>query len=177
MAGGLHYESLSELPPGVRQQVASKIMAQAVRPDQVADQKGKTSKYHNVKVMLDGHKFDSKKECRRFQALMDAVREGVIYDLRLQRNFTLQEGYTTPEGERIQAIVYQADFTYRVRWPWHLPPTCCSAEDLEYWSAAASKGGDGVEIIEDVKTRPTRTRVYINKYKMMADQGHHIREV
>ena len=126
---------------------------------------------------MKGIRFDSKKEANRYLQLKDAVREGTIYDLRLQRNFTLQEAYTTPDGERVRAIVYQADFTYRVRWPWYSMPTGIFISDMEYWSAAAEKAGDGVEIIEDVKTRPTRTQLYINKYKMMADRGHQIREV
>lgn len=167
--GGLHFDSLADLPPKIRAQVAGQLITQG--------KKKKTPKYRNEPVTVKGIHFDSKKEAARYLQLKDAIREGVIYDLRLQRNFTLQEGYTTPEGERIQPIVYQADFTYRVRWPWYSMPTCCSSDDLEYWKAAAEKAGDGVLIVEDVKTRPTRTRVYINKYKMMADQGHHIREV
>lgn len=166
--GGLHYDSLADLPPKMRVQVAGRILEQG---------KKAPKKYRNEPVTVKGIHFDSKKEANRYMQLMDAVREGVIYDLRLQRNFTLQEGYTTPEGNRIRPIVYQADFTYRVRWPWHQMPTGCSLDDLEYWSAAARKKGDGVEIIEDVKTKPTRTRVYINKYKMMANQGQNIREV
>lgn len=167
--GGLRYESLADLPPKLRARVAGQLIAQ--------DEQKKKQKYRNEPVTVKGIRFASKKEAARYLQLKDAVREGVIYDLRLQRNFTLQEGYTTAEGQRIQAIVYQADFTYRVRWPWYTIPTCISAADWEYWAAAAQQGGDGVEIIEDVKTRPTRTRVYINKYKMMADQGHQIREV
>jgi hypothetical protein len=37
--------------------------------------------------------------------------------------------------------------------------------------------GKGQLVIEDVKTKGTRTRVYINKMKMMADEGYAIREV
>lgn len=165
--GGLHYDSLADLPPKIRAQVAGRIV----------DARKKRPKYGNEPVTVKGIRFDSQKEAARFLQLKDAVREGVIYDLRLQRNFTLQEGYTTPDGERIRPIVYKADFTYRVRWPWYSVPTCCSTVDLDYWAAAARKDGDGVLIVEDVKSRPTRTRVYINKYKMMADQGYHIREV
>lgn len=174
MAGGLRYESIADMPPGLRQkyaaqQVAGKILA---APAPVAG--AQKAKYRNKKVTADGHIFDSQKEYHRYLQLMDALREGVIYDLRLQHNFTLQEGYTTPEGERIRAIVYQADFTYRVNGlRRYTPPTCVSFDDLEYWARA----GDGALIIEDVKTKATRTRVYINKYKMMADKGYVIREV
>ena len=176
--GGLRYDDLSKMPPGMRQQVASKILAQIGETSRVAaPPKGKASKYGNVTVQDAGLKFASRKEYRRYLALMDAAQEGVIYDLRMQHNFTLQEGYTTPYGERIRAIVYQADFTYRVHWPWHQVPTSCSADDLVYWRKAAQNSGDGVLVVEDVKSKPTRTRAYINKYKMMAAMGHHIREV
>lgn len=166
--GGLHYDSLADLPPKMRVQVAGRILEQG---------KKATKKYRNEPVTVKGIRFDSKKEASRYLQLMDAVREGAIYDLRLQRNFTLLEGYTSPSGERIRPIVYQADFTYRVRWPWHKLPTGCDFADLAYWESVAEKAGDGALVIEDVKANPTRTRAYINKYKMMADQGHHIREV
>ncbi len=32
--------------------------------------------------------------------------------MRLQQDFTLQEAYTTPDGRRIRAIRYCADFCY-----------------------------------------------------------------
>lgn len=167
--GGLRYDSLADLPPGVRERVAGQLIREELAK--------KPPKYRNTPTPVKNIRFDSKKEAARYLQLLDAVREGVIYDLRLQRNFTLQEGYTTAEGERIRAIVYRADFTYRVRWPWYSMPTCVSFDDLEYWSKAASQGGNGVEVIEDVKSSATRTREYINKCKMMADKGHHIREV
>ena len=40
------------------------------------------------------------------------LKSGEIFDLRLQHNVTLQEGYTTPDGERIRPIVYKAEFSY-----------------------------------------------------------------
>ena len=171
--GGLVYESINQLPPAMRQQVAVKIMATAKAKPVAAMEEKKTSKYHNVKVKVDVHTFDSKKEYYRYLALMDALREGVIYDLRLQHNITLVEGYTKPDGERIRPQVYKADFTYRVNLPVPFIPTSVSFEDLDYWR----KFSNGSLIIEDVKSKGTRTQVYINKKKLMADRGYHIREV
>ncbi|MBR2422592.1 MAG: DUF1064 domain-containing protein [Oscillospiraceae bacterium] len=169
--GGLVFESINDLPPKMRQQVAVKILAN-VKPKPPSGEQ-KAVKYRNIKVEANGHTFDSKKEYLRYCALMDALREGVIYDLRLQQNFTLIEGYTKPDGERIQPMIYKADFTYRVSGPLHSVPTGVSLEDLEYWA----KAGANALIIEDVKTKGTRTQVYINKYKMMAEKGYTIREV
>jgi hypothetical protein len=58
-------------------------------------------------------KFQSQKEARRYDELMLLVKAGEITDLKLQPQFTLQESYITHEGERIQAIRYTADFSYK----------------------------------------------------------------
>ena len=87
MAGGLHYESLADLPPRMRQQVAGKVVAKAA----VTVAGRRESKYHNEPVTVKGIRFDSKKEARRYLQLTDAVREGLISDLRLQQDVTLQE--------------------------------------------------------------------------------------
>lgn len=168
---GLVYGSINELPANMRQQAAVKILENVKSKPAAKEQKA--AKYRNIKVEANGHTFDSKKEYLRYCDLMDALREGVIYDLRLQQNFTLVEGYTKPDGERIRPMTYKADFTYRVSGPLHSVPTGVSFADLEYWARA---GADAL-IIEDVKTRGTRTQVYINKYKIMAEKGYTIREV
>lgn len=168
MAGGLHYDSLADLPPGMRRQVAGKVLEKAAL---VAG--GKKAKYRNEPVTVNGIRFASKKEARRFEQLLDAVREGVISDLRLQQDFTLQEAYTTPEGQRIRAIRYQADFTYRVEYAGFFASRAARPDDLEYWR----KVGRGALVIEDTKSEPTKTPQYRLKYKLMADKGFLIREV
>lgn len=168
--GGLVFGSINELPPGMRQQVAVKILANAKSKPVAAP---KEAKYHNVKVEADGITFDSQKEYRRFLQLMEAVQLGFIYDLRLQQNFTLVEGFTKPDGGRVRPVVYKADFTYRVAPLPELTEWLPHYKDLEYWDSLAI----GTMVIEDVKSQGTRTRVYINKMKMMADKGYTIREV
>lgn len=101
----------------------------------------------------------------------------MISDLRLQQDFTLQEAYTTPEGERIRAIRYQADFTYKIQWAGYNVPTSISFDDLEYWRQVVLQHGHGAMVVEDTKSRPTKTPQYMMKYKMMADKGYTIREV
>lgn len=179
--GGLRYESMADMPPGLRaryaaQQVAGQVLAKPVQAVPVADPE-KESKYHNVKIVINGIRFDSKKEGRRYLQLLDAQREGVISDLRLQQDFTLQEAYTTPEGERIRAIRYQADFTYKIQWAGYNVPTSISFDDLEYWRSVVERFGHGAMVVEDTKSRATRTPQYMMKYKMMADKGYTIREV
>ena len=79
------------------------------------------------------------------------LRRGEISDLRVQPEFTMIEAYTTPDGERVRALRYRADFSYR---------------------------RNGELIVEDVKSAATRTRVYLNKRKMMQEKyGITVREV
>lgn len=70
------------------------------------------NKYFNKKVIVDGIKFDSKKEAKRFQELMILKKAGLIKELELQKIFELQPKYTNNKGEHIRAIIYKADFFY-----------------------------------------------------------------
>lgn len=137
----INYSDLAELPVAIQEQVKIK--------DAVA--KAKRSKYGNIKTEIDGIKFDSKKEAQRYLELMALYKAGEIQDLKLQRVFTLQEGFVTPDGERIQPIRYIADFVYTQ---------------------------DGIQVVEDVKSKATKDNaVYKLKKKMMAEKGHIIVEV
>lgn len=70
------------------------------------------NKYFNKKVIVDGIKFDSKKEAKRFTELKLLKRAGLIKELELQKTFELQPKYTNNKGEHIRAITYKADFFY-----------------------------------------------------------------
>jgi len=105
--------------------------------------------------------FDSKKEARRYDELMAMLRAGQIRDLKLQPQFTIQEAYTTPEGQRVRAIRYQADFSYE-----RATEPDCNGEI--HW----------LRVVEDVKSRATKTRVYEIKKKLLREKlGIEIREV
>lgn len=65
------------------------------------------SKYKNVKTIIDGIAFDSKKEAARYGELMLLAKAGAIQDLRLQVPFEL---IPKQAGER--AVRYIADFVY-----------------------------------------------------------------
>lgn len=146
--------NISDLPPKYQAQAVKKYMEQQARrgplPSAAAVQDpGKVNKYRNTpttRVTPSGAvlHFDSQKEARRYDFLIERVRRGEIGDLRLQVDFTLQEAYTDAEGRRVRAIRYKADFTYRER--------------------------DGGLVVEDVKSRPTRTKEYSIKKKMLKDR-------
>ena len=154
--------------------MAGKLLSQPSRAQQVAEQpETKKSKYHNEPTVVNGIKFDSRKEARRYEQLMLAMELGAIKDLRLQVDFTLIEAYTDHTGKRHRALRYAADFTYIVAVAGYDRLAALGYEDIEYWRSV----GAGSKVIEDTKTRGTKTRVYINKKKMMADRGYIIREV
>ena len=124
--------SIADLPERYRAQIRAKVESKDV------------SKYHNKKTSVDGILFDSKKEASRFIVLRELLLCSVISDLRLQHTFMLQEPYTAPNGNRIRAITYKADFTY--------------------WK-------NGEFIVEDVKSPITRKKSdYRMKVKMMQDR-------
>ena len=72
------------------------------------------SKYKNVKVVIDGIKFDSKKEARRYEELKLLQLGGKVSNLELQPKFELQMGFRDINtGKKERAINYIADFQYR----------------------------------------------------------------
>jgi hypothetical protein len=71
------------------------------------------NKYHATKTTLDGIKFDSKCESRRYSELLLLVRGKVIKDLELQPEFTLQLPFTDAMGVKHRGITYRADFRYK----------------------------------------------------------------
>lgn len=83
------------------------------------------SKYNAKKTIIDGIKFDSRKEARRYQELMLMQKAGVIKDLALQPNFLLQEKFKY-QGKTQRKIEYIADFMY-----WDCEKSCCVVEDVK----------------------------------------------
>lgn len=138
--------SFDDLSPSAQKRVMQLYAAEGAE-----EEKKKASKYHAEKDERGNIRFDSRKEARRYDALVLLLRRGEISDLRIQPEFTLIEAYTMPDGERVRAMRYRADFSYR-------------------------RGGE--LIVEDVKSAATRTRVYMNKRKMMQEKyGITVREV
>ena len=70
------------------------------------------NKYRNRKTIVDGIKFDSKAEAKRYIELKLLQKNGLITNLQLQPRFELQPGYKNNKGENIRAITYKADFSY-----------------------------------------------------------------
>ena len=69
------------------------------------------NKYRNEEKIVDGIKFDSKLEAKRYIQLKLLQRAGEIKDLRMQAEFVLQPSYKKND-KTIRAIKYVADFVY-----------------------------------------------------------------
>lgn len=131
-------------------------------------------KYHNQKDQRPtasggAVRFDSRKEARRYDELIALLHAGQIRELRLQPQFTLQEAYTTPEGVRVRAIRYQADFSYRKKptWAWEDAGFTGEGTVADFYDAM---GHEWPLVVEDVKSRATKTRVYEMKKKLMRER-------
>ncbi len=102
------------------------------------------TKYGNIKVKIDGHNFDSKKEANRYRELLLLQAASEIEGLMLQPRYVLQEAFYDKEAH-YQAITFTADFRYRER---------------------------GQLIVEDVKSPPTRKKAdYVIRKKLFVKQN------
>lgn len=147
----------SRLGPAAQRQIIEKLGEQA---------RQKQSKYHNQPEIRGNIRFDSRKEARRYDELMLLLKAGKIRNLKLQPEFTLSEAYTTPEGDRIRATKYRADFSYER----------LSRPDFE--ANYGFMGSHWETVVEDVKSRATKTRVYEIKKKLMRERfGIEIQEI
>lgn len=102
-------------------------------------------KYRNKPTVIDGIRFASRAEGRRYTELKLLERAGVITGLKLQPRFQLLDAYRNGAGKRIRGITYTADFEY-----------------IE----------DGKRIIEDVKSRATKTQAYGLRKKLFEKRHH-----
>lgn len=143
---GLSGADLARLGPAAQRQVMDKLGMLG---------KPKESKYHNEPDSRGKLRFDSKKEARRYDELLVLLHAGKIRNLRLQAQYTLQESYITPEGERVRAIRYVADFAYE-------RPTLPDQNGTVYW----------LPVVEDVKSRATKTAQYEIKKKLLRERFH-----
>lgn len=147
---------LEDLPLRAQQQAVAKMQQEQLRRTKKPEQ----NKYHNEETEHLGIRFASRKEARRYEVLLARLHAGEIRNLRLQQDFTLQEAYTTPEGERVRAIRYKADFCYEER-------VHCS---ILHDDGPSTSEVRWEPVVEDVKSRATRTQKYIIKRKLMQER-------
>jgi hypothetical protein len=107
-------------------------------------------KYRNVRVKLDGYTFDSKKEANRYLQLLMRKKVGEISDLQVHPRFDLEV-----QGKKV----------------------CSYIGDFQYYICHSDIKGSTL-VVEDVKSTPTKTRLYGLKKKLMRSLlGIEIKEV
>ncbi|MBS4881922.1 MAG: DUF1064 domain-containing protein [Peptoniphilus harei] len=101
------------------------------------------SKFNAIKTIVDGIRFDSRKEAKRYQDLKLLERAGEIEHLELQPRFLLQEKFKL-DGVTHRKIEYVADF--------------------KYWDN--TKKAWIVEDVKGVKTQvyKLKKKIFLNKY-------------
>ena len=116
--------------------------------------KPKRSKYGNVKTERHGILFDSVKEADRYDQLLLLEKAGEIRNLERQPKLPLYSGNTPVRGDTGIHMSYIGDFAY-------------------------FEAGSNKRVIEDVKSKATKTRLYkLKKAVLLATYpGIEIREV
>lgn len=97
------------------------------------------NKYGSTPTYVDGQRFDSKSEAKRFCQLQILERAGKISDLKTQVSFDLLPAQDL-DGKKEKPVRYIADFSYQE---------------------------NGGLVVEDVKSAPTKTREFVIKRKML----------
>ena len=70
------------------------------------------NKYHNIPTVVDGIRFSSKKEARRYQELKLLEKAGVISNLELQPRFEFEINDKLLKYSSGRKVTYFADFRY-----------------------------------------------------------------
>ena len=145
----MRYNSLDDMPPHLREKVKRQIIQEGREAEfglggkaESGKKTGKGAKYKNRITYVSGIRFASESEAERYQVLMIRLAAGEIEKLKLQPEFTITESYQLPDGRRVKAQRYRADFSYIEK-------------------------ATGELVVEDVKSEATKTRVFINKAKLL----------
>jgi hypothetical protein len=107
------------------------------------------SKYHSKKVIINGVRFDSRREARRWNELLLLERAGKITDLKRQVEFELIPAQREPDTIGVRGGVKKGKV---------IEQKCSYVADFTYME-------NGKLVVED--TKGVRTRDYILKRKML----------
>lgn len=79
--------------------------------DDLEDTHERPHKYRAKPVVVDGIRFDSRKEARRYKELKTLEQAGLVRDLILQHPFVIVDAFDY-RGEKNRAVHYVVDFVY-----------------------------------------------------------------
>lgn len=120
----MRFESLADMPAGMRRKAAPKLLEASRTKIQAVSESGS--------VMRDGIWFDNMAAANRYITLMNMVQAGIIKDLHIRENITLQDKCIFPGGEKRHQIRFHADFSYVPDWWGTEYPAGISAEEVAY---------------------------------------------
>lgn len=120
------------------------------------------AKYKNKKILVNGIQFDSRKEARRYIALLDLQQRGHITDLQTQVKFVLIPSQREPDKVGVRGGKIKGKLIER---------ECCYIADFRYFDKRT-----GETVVED--TKGFKTKDYTIKRKLMLHvHGIRIKEV
>lgn len=111
-------------------------------------------KYKNRKIIVDGIKFDSKKEAARYKELKMLEKAGIIHDLKRQVKYVL----IPAQYGRTDEVYIKGNNKGKLKKGQLIERECAYYADFVYYR-------DGWQIVED--TKGMRTAEYIIKRKLM----------
>lgn len=112
-------------------------------------------KYRNKPTIVDGFRFDSKREAARYAELKLLEQAGDIRNIKIHPLFVLLPSFSYA-GKQIRGVSYEADFQYEERY--RDPDWPCLVE-----------GGCWKTVVEDVKG--TETEAFKLKWKFVKSQN------
>ena len=113
----------------------------------------KGNKFKAKKIEVDGLKFDSLKESRRYQELLLLERAGEIKDLQTQVKYVLIPTQREPDTVGVRGGIKKGKT---------IEKECSYYADFVYTDTTTER-----TVVEDVKSPVTRTPVYRLKKKLM----------
>ena len=120
---------------------SAKTFAPGAAREAKKDRRTTRNKYGAEPVVIDGMRFDSKAEGKRYQQLKLLERAGEIRNLETQVAFDLIPAQDIG-GRKEKPVRYLADFRY-------------------------TRASDGETVVEDVKSAPTKTKEFVIKRKLV----------
>lgn len=110
----MRFESLADMPSGMRRKAAPKLLEASRMKIQAVDCSGH--------VLMDNICFDNRPAAMRYITLVNLEQAGIIKDLHIRENVTMLDTMIYPGGKKRRQVRFQADFSYIPQNPAFYPP-------------------------------------------------------
>lgn len=120
----MRFESLADMPSGMRRKAAPKLLEASRTKIQAVDRSGH--------VLMDNIWFDNRPAAMRYITLVNLEQAGIIKDLHIRENVTMLDSLIYPDGKKRRQVRFQADFSYIPDWWGSKYPPEISADEVAY---------------------------------------------